>query len=302
MTTTSVITVDRFSTEASALRAHFDERFAEPRSTARGRFVWDWWHVPSQYTLLRTPAWEYFPTKIYRTFHERLVWWGRRTLGCHDVSPPWLSLYVDGCRQEFHADRPHGPFAFVFSLTRWAQRNFRGGETLLMKEPTLSYWSRRPSRKDTEEKALFRALPPVFNRLTLFDPRLPHAVRRVEGPLDPRQGRLVIHGWFAQPRPFVEGPLPTSALAERLGDLTLSLRPLLAGMTSVEGIVSVRARVGLHGRCDQVRVLANTLRSQDRESSAPRRVEAAIGRGMGAWRFSRQRKPSWLTVPFVFER
>jgi len=68
------------------------------------------------------------------------VHWGRATLGCHDVSPPWLSLYVEGCRQELHGDLPHGPWAFVFSLTNWRQRTFRGGETLLVRDEVLDFW------------------------------------------------------------------------------------------------------------------------------------------------------------------
>ena len=114
----SVIIVDGFAPEAAALRRTFDDRFADPRSTRADRFVWDYWHVPGQYTALRTPAWTYFPARIYEAFHRRLVAWGRERLGCHDISPPWLSLYVDGCRQELHGDLPHGPWAFVFSLTR----------------------------------------------------------------------------------------------------------------------------------------------------------------------------------------
>ena len=67
---------DGFSADAKALRGVFDERFADPRSTRADRFVWDYWHVPNQYTLLRTPAWEYFPEPLYERFHEALVLWG----------------------------------------------------------------------------------------------------------------------------------------------------------------------------------------------------------------------------------
>ena len=77
----SVQLVERFAPEAAALRAVFDERFADPRSTRGDRFVWDYWHVPGQYTHLRTPAWTYFPRSIYGALHQRLVAWGRETLG-----------------------------------------------------------------------------------------------------------------------------------------------------------------------------------------------------------------------------
>src|SRR3954466_16431145 len=96
----STLIVDNFAPEAKPLRAVFDERFAEPRSTRGDRFVWDYWHVPGQYTALRTPAWTYFPRRLYGQFHNRLVAWGREHLGCHDVSPPWLSLYLQGCPPE----------------------------------------------------------------------------------------------------------------------------------------------------------------------------------------------------------
>jgi len=53
----------------------------------------------------------------------------------------------------------------------------------------------------------------------VFDPRIPHGVRTVTGTHDPREGRLVIHGWFVQPRPFIRGPLD-GARADRTGSTT----------------------------------------------------------------------------------
>jgi hypothetical protein len=59
---------DRFSAEALALRAHFDERLADPRQARADRFVWDYWHVPGQYTQLRTPAYHFFPRRSTSAF------------------------------------------------------------------------------------------------------------------------------------------------------------------------------------------------------------------------------------------
>jgi hypothetical protein len=50
-----------------------------------------------------------------------------------DVSWPYLSLYVSGCRQGLHNDARNGCFAFVYSLTR-DQRRTVGGETLVFRE------------------------------------------------------------------------------------------------------------------------------------------------------------------------
>lgn len=149
------------------------------------RFVWDYWHVPDQYTLLRTPAADFFGDKLFEArvavfstlppqpkdsrpaistsptllrsppvralsacayslscsqgLESRLLDFGQERLGCGNISPVWLSNYVHGCRQELHADLPHGPWAFVLSLTP-APRRFTGGETMILKPSVLDYW------------------------------------------------------------------------------------------------------------------------------------------------------------------
>jgi hypothetical protein len=64
---------------------------------------------------------------------EALLTYAREELGCAGMTPVWLSCYVDGCRQELHADVPHGPWSFVLSLTNWEDRKYTGGETQLLK-------------------------------------------------------------------------------------------------------------------------------------------------------------------------
>jgi hypothetical protein len=291
----NVVIVDRFAPEGRALRAAFDARFADPRSTRRDRFVWDWWHVPGQYTALRTPAWEFFPKSVYERFHRRLVAWGRATLGCHDISPPWLSCYVDGCRQELHGDLPHGPWAFVYSLTIGGA--FRGGQTLLLRDGVLDYWHGFASARSIEEPDLVRAIEPRFGRLVAFDPRIPHGVRPVTGTRDPREGRLVIHGWFVQPRPFVTGPLAgaeVSSRAAELGDVI--------GDVPLAGLLSLAFDVDRGGRVRRVRVLSDTTRVPLADELARKRLVRALVRAIGGWKFSSRRAPSRVVLPLVFER
>jgi hypothetical protein len=299
--TRSVLVIDDFAREAAGLRAHFDDRFRDPRSATGDRFVWDFWHVPGQYTALRTPAWEYFPKKLYERFHRRLVAWGRQTLGCHDISPPWLSNYVEGCRQELHGDLPHGPFAFVFSLTRWSTRPFRGGETMLVHDRVLDFWSDFVSERSVEEHDLVRLVPPRFNRLVVFDPRVPHGVRRVEGTLDPREGRLVIHGWFVQPRPFIEGPLEAAELEGRIAELARAIGDALKGLP-MAGALTLHFTTTRDGRVPGVRVLSDTTRVAAPHEGDRRRVVRAVAASVGAMRFTKQRGPSKITLPIVFER
>jgi hypothetical protein len=297
----SVIIVDRFAREAHALRAVFDARFASPREARGDRFVWDYWHVPGQYTALRTPAWTYFARRLYAQFHNRLVAWGRAHLGCHDISPPWLSLYVEGCRQELHGDLPHGPWAFVVSLTRWRQRTFRGGETLLVRDEVLDFWHDFASIRAVEHHELVRAIAPQFARLLVFDPRIPHGVRTVTGTHDPREGRLVIHGWFVQPRPFVRGALPARALALRISELTDRLGAWLAGLP-IAGLLSFAFDVDRRGRVSQLRLLSDTTRTPRADERARRLVVRRIREAIAGWRFGTQRATSRVTLPLVFER
>ncbi|HEY1556276.1 MAG TPA: 2OG-Fe(II) oxygenase [Kofleriaceae bacterium] len=304
----SVLIVDRFAPEAAELRAAFDAKMAEPRRARGDRFVWDYWHVPGQYTHLRTPAWTYFPRALYERFHRRLVAWGREVLGCHDVSPPWLSCYVDGCRQELHGDLPHGPWAFVFSLTNWRDRVFSGGETMLVRDDVLDYWhdfrtaprvGRGPPRSASggvEHAELVRTVEPKFGRLVAFDPRVPHGVREVRGTQDPRAGRLVVHGWFVQPRPFVSGPLVPRSLLARAHELGA-----LVGGVPMAGMLALAFAVDRRGGVRDLRVLSDTTRVPRGDERTRLGVLRALRRAVAAWTFGRQRAASRVTLPLVFE-
>jgi hypothetical protein len=297
----SVVIVDRFAPEARDLRRVFDERFADPRSTRADRFVWDWWHVPGQYTALRTPAWTYFPRRVYEAFHRRLVAWGRETLGCHDISPPWLSCYVDGCRQELHGDLPHGPFAFVYSLTNWRGRAFAGGETLLLRDEVLDFWHDFRSVRAVEERELIRAVEPRFDRLTVFDPRIPHGVRTVTGTRDPREGRLVIHGWFVQPRPFVRGPVSVRSLTARVEEMGAQLAAWI-GDLPLAGVLALAFAVDKRGAVRNLHVLSDTTRVPLADEAARVRLVRRMRQSVAGWRFGKQREASHVTLPIVFER
>jgi hypothetical protein len=295
-----LLTIDSFYKDAKKLRTHFEDRFRDPLEARSDRFVWDYWHVPNQYTALRTPAYHFFPKKTYDDFHNQLVWWGRRTLGCHDVSPPWMSCYLDGFGQELHGDLPHGPWAFVFSLTPWKTREFTGGETVLLKQDILEYWSRFESQRGLELGDIVEEVPANFNRLTVFDPRIPHGVKTVKGPHDLLKGRLVIHGWFVQPRPFIEGPLAPKDLQVLIDDLSGELSEAINDGLDIQGMLSLRLSFAASGKITKVVVLTNSVKSPD---SA---VEASIVKHIVAWlkraSVRKQRGSSEVTLPLVFER
>jgi 2OG-Fe(II) oxygenase superfamily len=285
---------DGFSNVAGSLRSHFDSQFADPRQSKAERFVWDYWHVPDQYTLLRTPAYHYFPKIIYEKLHHQLVLWGREILGCHDISPPWLSCYIDGCGQELHADHPHGPWAFVYSLTL-SQKAFHGGETMILKPEVLSNWAIGYAG-GTEQKDLSLLIKPRFNRLIVFDPRLPHGVRPVTGTKDPRLGRLVVHGWFVQPRPFWYGPLSKRDI-EAAVDRGLDVFSKESKKHVVLGQSSWRLKISASGDVKTVDILTNTLVG---DLAARRHIIKVLKGQMLGWRFRKTNRPTILTLPLGF--
>lgn len=296
-------TIENFSPSAKKLREHFEQTFGDPHSARSDRFIWDYWNVPGQYTTLRTPAYHFFPKKIYEQFHNELVWWGRENLGCHDISPPWLSCYVDGCKQELHADLPHGPWAFVFSLTPWNTRKFRGGQTLLLKNEVLSYWQNFSAGKGIERENLVDEIPAKFNRLTVFDPRIPHGVNEVRGVNDVLEGRLVIHGWFVQPRPFIQGPLRTTELQSAINNLTTSLVDEFesAGGLNTSGVLAVRFNVEKSGSVSRVQILSNSLRDLESHSNVSNSLTKWFAKELKLIRFKAKTKSSSVTLPLIFE-
>lgn len=75
-----------------------DRRLGDPLSTSVDRFCWDWWYVPGQYTLLRTPAEAFFPADLYDQLEDALIAYGERELGCRGISPIWLRWGLgEGC-------------------------------------------------------------------------------------------------------------------------------------------------------------------------------------------------------------
>lgn len=293
---------------AQKLRAHYDQRVGNPLKTTSDRFVWDHWHVSGQYNLMRTPADAFFPPRLCDRLEDALVEYGERQLGCRGISPIWLSYYVHGHRQGLHSDAPHGPFAFVLSLTRWEERRFSGGETVLLQPWVLDYWRHFDPAQGTETPQLMTLVPPRFNQLTVFDGRIPHAVQQVEGTHDPLEARIVLHGWFTQPAPFFAGSLSEEAATPALNACLVGLYAALGTLPPAVGVVTLRLRVaGATGRVADLHWLANTLVARPQAGEDPEDVcgvtLVAIAEHLLAAAFppSADGGDTHITLPFIFE-
>lgn len=295
-----ILKVNRFYPQAQDLRQHFESRFAEPKSNHEGRFVWDYWHVPDQYTLMRTPAYYYFPQKMYQNFHRYLVEWGQKNLGCHNISAPWLSYYVDGCKQELHSDVPHGPWAFVFSISP-QKIKYQGGETLILKPQVLNYWQNFVEETDREVNSFIDRVASPFNQLTVFDPRYPHGVTQVKGVQDPREGRVVIHGWFVEPRPYVVGPLKVNQVQKPISHALQSLQEILQQVGDVHGTMSLRLSVLPTGEVAQLKWLTNTVVGLEVGDQQIRMLKKLIEKLFMQLKFTKAKGNSEITIPLLFK-
>lgn len=289
-----------FYPQSNQLRQEFESYFENPRDVQSKRFVWDYWFFKEQYHLIRTPAVHYFSKKLYTDFHSSLVQWGRENLGCHDISPPWLSYYVDGCYQNLHSDVPHGPWAFVYSLTP-QKKKFSGGETLILKPQTLDYWSYFQDQEDREYSSFAERIPSEYNQLVVFDPRYPHGVTEVKGTRDPLEARLVMHGWFVEPRPYVVGGLTTAQVQKQLQPQFLKINSILEDKGPLHGTLSLRLTVETNGSISQCKLVSNTVISLEYEKEQERKFVKDLIKLFSKVQFPRSNKKSMITIPLLLK-
>ena len=190
---------------ALAMRADIDAHFGdEGNQDTDAHQVWNYWHVPRMYTYLRTRPEKVIALAKVENFIWTLQRWCLAHVGLGAVQWPHLSLYIPGCSQNLHNDALNGRFGYVYSLTN-GTRQTQGGGTILMREgdPFRANLARAMTMHGVAD-----TVAPVFNRLLLFDDRLLHAVERLEGSMDPAEGRFVLHGHVHD-----NGPVATGALA-----------------------------------------------------------------------------------------
>jgi hypothetical protein len=244
---------------AQSMRSDIDAHFSHPLDHAPATHqIWNYWFVTDLYCYLRTRPERVIAQTAAEAFHQALRGWSINTLGLGQVTWPNLSLYVNGCRQGLHNDARNGRFGFVYSLTR-NERQTQGGRTIVHKEgdPVRSRMAH-----SSAGVSFYDAVEPRFNRLVVFDDRLPHAVEAVEGSMDPLEGRFVLHGHLSEGGPIVGGALPAEAivapLAKVLGDFAAS-----SSFDGLLGPVTLRLDIQPDGTVATCRALLDRVLHQD---------------------------------------
>jgi hypothetical protein len=332
-------------------RFELEELLGHPRQPNEHRFQWDPWFVRCdqgrhdqlaplpgdfpewkpipgerdaaaqqvQYSMTRAPCQAVFSEGVYSKLMDYILELGQ-SIGCTAITPPWISLYGDGQMQNFHTDPKQGTMAWTLSLSTGYGTTFRGGETVLMSPMVLDYWRDFDGSRGKEAPSLVRFLPPIFGRLTAFDPRIPHMVQTVSakgvGPLD---ARIMIHGWYSEPEVIWYGDgLEENDEAESI--LNTCLEVLMETLNSGEigrvmGFLSVRLVISPKGEVTSILAVCDTIREDPADSSgvvgydqegrevvedSTADIRLTIREALGDLQFPETPSGGYVIVPFDF--
>lgn len=279
--------------QSLSMRADIDAHFADPQNhKPDSHYVWNYWHVPGSYTYLKAMPERVIAREKVEAFVQALRTWAAVNLGFGHVTWPFLSMYVPGCSQGVHNDSVNGRLGYVFSLTR-NQRKTVGGETMVFQDRDLF---RSNLDRPAAGSGIYDLVEPRFNRLTLFDDRVPHAVQRVDGSMDPVEGRFVLHGHISEAGVVAQGALHPDIIRE---PVAVALAQLRSGAANgAHGPLVYCIEVGEDGALQRMRPLLDRLVSPANADLEP--VRAAIAERIGSLRFPSAGGPTRANIPLIF--
>jgi len=276
-----------------SMRQDIDGHFSKPSEHLTSTHqVWNYWHVPGSYTYLRPTPERVIALPKVEAFVSALRNWAGLNLGLAGVTWPYLSLYVPGCLQGLHNDSTNGRLGYVFSLTR-NERKTIGGETMLVHDRDLFRGSLDRAAAGTD---MFDLIAPNFNRLILFDDRIPHAVQRVDGSMDPLEGRFVLHGHISEGGVVAQGGLDAEGVRGQVVGLLEELRSQHAGQA--QGPLAMALEIAPDGAVQSVRPILDRLASSNGGDTGA--VCAAVSDRLASVRFPKASSPTRANIPLIF--
>jgi hypothetical protein len=289
--------VKDFFVGAEDRRRAFDTHFSDTDHHAPiTHQVWNYWHVPYLYTYLRTVPEKILPQVLVEGSVNSLRAWSLYMLGFDRVAHPTLSLYVNGCGQGLHNGAGNGRWGYVFSLTRWSQQKFTGGETLLFRQD--NYWDSPLSTRPGAGTNFYYRIEPEFNQLLVFDDRSIHGVERIHDNMNPLDGRVVLHGHIREGGILVEGGLDRSEVQRPFEIAWPELGQRLAKARGIcTGVVSLRLHISPDGKAERVELLTNQVSRLVEGDISPTWVTEEIVAFMYQLHFPLKVRPTVIIVP-----
>lgn len=286
--------VSAFFEEAESMREALDERF---RDAYTHSIDWHYFCDPRMYAYMRAASQRVFPRPVFELFLERLRRWCMENLGLAPMNLPSLHLMINGCRLGLHSDFHNGTWGYVYSLTRWENRVFVGGETLLLRDGVPSY-----KKHHVHGDVLYELFPAHFNQLLIFDDRIVHATPIIEGSMDPLLGRIALVGHIRATSPVVEGGVASSGVRSVVLQCLPQLREQIRNYREVQGTITFRLSVAPSGRVQSLSVLTDNLVTQSSgydRSDAVDAVRSLIRQTVSALRFPVADATSNVIVPIL---
>ncbi len=283
---------------AESMRQDIDGHFGKPGThRAETHQVWNYWFVPELYTYLRTTPEKVIQQPQVEKFVAALRQFSISHCGMSEVAWPYLSLYVSGCKQGMHNDSGNGRFGFVYSLTR-NSRLTSGGETVIYREGN---YFREKLAHPAAGRGFYDLIEPRFNRLLIFDDRLPHAVERLEGSMDPVEGRFVLHGHLSEGGSIVTGALDAkflaAALSAALQEKFSAAAPLL---NSRHGPLVLHITIQPEGEVAQCEVVTDRVIHPDPADAAWPGWRQSLLQFVAGLRFPAANGPTQIVYPIIF--
>jgi hypothetical protein len=243
--------VNNFFPDAEAMRTAYDNSV---KDAYRQTVHWQYFCVPQMYTYLRTMPEQVIPAPLFGRFWQHMKQWCLDNTGLLPIGTPNFHMMIDGCTLGLHSDFHNGTLGFVYSLTRWQNRKFLGGETLLMRDGVPSY-----KKHHVQGEVLYELVPAHFNQLLLFDDRIVHGTQTIEGNMDPREARIAMVGHLRPTSPVVRGPLDAAAAARTIAAMYPALGERLRARKDVQGTITFRISVAASGAVESATALVDNL-------------------------------------------
>ncbi|MBC7458525.1 MAG: hypothetical protein H7235_09615, partial [Bdellovibrionaceae bacterium] len=154
---------------------------------------------------------------------------------------------------------------------------------------------------DHEYSAFVDRIPSLFNQLTVFDPRLPHGVTEVKGTRNPMEARLVMHGWFVEPRPYVVGGLSTAQVQKVITPQFAMLDQILSNLGPLHGTMSLRMNINASGKIQACQFVSNTVLSLENNPSDEKIFYKEMMNLFKHVQFPKVKTSSMITIPLLFK-
>jgi hypothetical protein len=237
---------------AQLLRDAFEERVKDPYG--KQPIEWHYFCEPGMFTYLCATVARVIPQCLLDPLLSHLKLWCISQMGLIPFGSPNVHLMVNGCTLGLHSDFHNGAWGYVYSLTLWDNRQFVGGETLLVRDGVPSY-----KKHHVKGPTLYELFPARFNQLLVFDDSIVHGTPIIQGGMDPLKGRIALVGHLRATSPLITGPLDPKVVKGILAEEIIRLRDKTRQYKDIQGTVSLRVEIGPSGIVESVVVLADSV-------------------------------------------